>query len=104
MAMIIAATMNVISESITFFLPPITQVDHHNDVDECQNRKRPAERLVDHVPEVKNLLRARKEQNELSQSRLVTRCADRTFQFAIPRCSQAAQGGQDLAGAERASP
>ena len=65
--------------------PSSSQRELQNNVQHSQHRKRIAERLVHHVPEVKHLLRPGKEQHTLRQRRFFSRGVNGPLEFAIAR-------------------
>src|SRR5579864_6761853 len=80
---------------------PIAHTEHHNNVDDGQDREGITERAVNDVPEVEDLLRARQEQDALGERGLLPSGLNRVLEFDVLGGEKSAQRGQPRTEATR---
>src|SRR5262249_11036318 len=72
-------------------LPPQAHPEAHRDMNQCKQGEGVAERLVDHVPQVKHLLGLLEEKDSFCKSRVLTSRHDRLLELTISGAEKAAQ-------------
>src|ERR1700730_17531606 len=76
------------------FLQPIAHVQGQSDMNQCENREGIAKGAMHDVPQIENLLGARKEQNAFGQRGLLSRHGNGVLEAAVISAPQAKNRNQ----------